>query len=167
ADTVLAAYPGLADNESAAVLRHVGDHMFGAHVDHACRTHRAPVYRYHFRATSPLPGQTAGEYHAAELVHVFDSKIPGLPTADDGHRLTRAMGDHWFAFAATGSPDHPARPTWPTFDADDPVHMVFDRPTSVPMPCPPQVGLDAMRQRIERLTDELVSAPIDTTVAAG
>ncbi|MEL6892257.1 MAG: carboxylesterase family protein [Actinomycetota bacterium] len=158
ADGVLAAYPGLDQNESAAVIEHLGDHMFGSHVDHASRMHSSPVYRYHFRSTSPLPGQTAGAYHAAEIVHVFGSKIPGVPVADDGHLLTRAMGDHWFAFAASGCPDHPGRPTWPAFDPADPRHMVFDRPTSAPEVCPPQPGLDAMCARFDRLTTELVGA---------
>ena len=161
ADTILAAYPGLGGNDAIAVMDHLADHLFGVHVDHASRTHTAPVYRYHFRSTSPLPNQTAGAYHAAELVHVFGSHIPGLPKANDGHLLTKAMGDHWFAFAATGSPDHPARPTWTAYDAEDPHHMVFDRPRSELMACPPQVGLDAMRQRIEWLTSELVEQPVE------
>ncbi len=159
-----AAYPGLERGEASAVENHAADHLFGVHVDHASRTHHrvgAPCYRYHFRSTSPLPGQTAGAYHAAEIVHVFGSTVPLMPVADDGHLLTRAMGDHWFAFAATGTPDHPGRPAWPAFDESDPVHMVFDRPRSGPEPCPTQPGLDVLRARIEHLTAQLVTPSLD------
>jgi len=162
ANTILETYPGLIDGEQSAIDAHLGDHMFGAHVDHASRTHKAPVYRYHFRSTSPLPDQTIGAYHAAELVHVFGSTIPGIPKADDGHLLTAAMGDHWFAFAASGNPAHPARNDWPEYDPADPIQMVFDRPTSAAAPCPPQVGLDAMRQRIEYLTEQFVDGSDST-----
>ncbi len=158
-DRLVAAYPGLDSGETAAVQTHMADHMFGVHVDHASRTHGAvgaPCYRYHFRSTSHLEGQTAGAYHAAEIVHVFGSTLPGLPVAPDAHLLTRAMGDHWFAFAATGTPNSPGRPTWPAFDPTDPRHMVFDRPTSAPQVCPDEPGLGLLRARIRYLTDQLV-----------
>lgn len=168
-DALVAAYPGLDRGDPGAVEAHAADHLFGVHVDHASRTHQgvgAPCYRYHFRSTSHLPKQTAGAYHAAEIVHVFGSTVPLMPVAPDAHLLTRAMGDHWFAFAATGSPDHPGRPAWPAFDEADPVHMVFDRPTSAPEPCPSQPGLDVLRARVERLTAEFVTPSIDLREAA-
>jgi hypothetical protein len=40
--------------------------------------------------------------------------------------------------------------------------MVFDRPRSEVQPCPPQPGLDLMRERIAWLSDTL-RAPIPTT----
>ena len=157
-DRLLAAYPGLATLDRKAVVSQLGDHMFGVHVDHGSRQHAAgghPVYRYHFRAVPPSKKQTAGAFHAAEIFYVFDSPLPLVPVAADAHLLAREMGDRWFAFAATGVPDSPGREQWPAYDAGDPQHMVFDRPRSTVQPCPPQPGLDVMRERIAWLTESL------------
>ena len=157
-DRLMAAYPGLASLDPAAVCEHLGDHMFGVHVDHATRRHSAaghPVYRYHFRAVPASKKQTIGAFHAAEITYVFGTKFPLVPDPDDAHLLTREMGDRWFAFAATGVPDAPGRDAWPTYDAGDPQHMVFDRPRSAVQPCPAQPGLDLMRERIDWLTGSL------------
>ena len=159
-DRLMAAYPGLASLDPVAVEVHFGDHMFGVHVDHAARQHSAaghPVYRYHFRAVPPSRNQTVGAFHAAEILYVFGTKVPLVPVADDAHLLTREMGDRWFGFAATGIPDAPGREPWPTFDAGDPHHLVFDRPRSTVQSCPGQPGLDLMRERIDWLTDTLSS----------
>lgn len=157
-DRLMAAYPGLGTLDPVAVQAHFGDHMFGVHVDHASRQHAAaghPVYRYHFRAVPKSKKQTAGAFHAAEITYVFDTKLPLVPTPDDAHLLTREMGDRWFAFAATGVPDSPGRENWPGYDPGDPQHLVFDRPISGVEPCPPQPGLDLMRERIDWLTATL------------
>lgn len=151
-DQVMAAYPGLADMEEAAIIEYVADHMFGVHVDHATRQHATaghPTYRYHFRSVPASPKQTAGAYHAAELFHVFDTSFPLVPDAEDSHLLTRDMGDRWFAFAATHVPDSPGRPAWPGFDPAEPKHMVFDRPVSGPELNPAQPGLTLLRERID------------------
>ncbi len=149
------AYPGLEIQNREALEAHAGDHMFGVHVEHATNEHAAaghPTYRYHFRAVPASPDQTAGAFHAAELTYVFGSALPLVPVPEDAHLLTRVMGDHWFAFAATGSPDFPGRPIWPAFGPDR-QQMVFDRPESAPAHCPSEPGLDLMRARLERLND--------------
>jgi len=157
-DRLMAAYPGLASLDPVAVCEHIGDHMFGVHVDHASREHSAaghPVYRYHFRAVPASKKQSIGAFHAAEITYVFGTKFPLVPDPDDAHLLTREMGDRWFAFAATGIPDAPGREPWPAYDPGDPQHLVFDRPRSSVQTCPAQPGLDLMRERIEWLTAEL------------
>ena len=163
-DRLLAAYPGLGLGDIDARIDHAGDHMFGVHVDHASRCHAEqghPVYRYHFRAVPPSPKQTAGAFHAAEVLYVFDTTLPLVPVADDAHLLAREMGDRWFAFAATGVPDSPGRAAWPGYRPDDAHHMVFDRPASHVAACPPQDGLDLMRERIEWLNEQsLISAAV-------
>ncbi len=163
-DRLFAAYPGLASLDRQAVIDHVGDHMFGVHVDHASRRHAElghPVYRYHFRSVPASKNQTLGAFHAAELFYVFDTSFPMIPEPKDAHLLKRNMGDRWFAFAATGVPDSPGREEWPRFDPANPQHMVFDRPSSSVQPCPPQPGLDVMRERINWLTEQLRSdAPV-------
>ena len=168
-DRLAELYPGVMTGDDAANERHAGDHMFGVHVDHASRRHAAsghPVFRYHFRAVPPSPTQTAGAFHAAEIFYVFDSQLPLIPVADDAHLLARDMGDRWFAFAATGVPDSPGRPTWPPYHPDEPQQMVFDRPNSDVAACPAEPGLDLMRERIDALTAQLAdTAPVDTGLA--
>jgi para-nitrobenzyl esterase len=140
------------------VIDHIGDHMFGVHVDHASRRHAElghPVYRYHFRSVPASDKQTIGAFHAAELFYVFDSSFPMIPEPKDAHLLKRDMGDRWFAFSATGVPDSPGRQPWPRYDPADPHHIVFDRPVSSVEPCPPQPGLDVMRERIRWLSEQL------------
>lgn len=154
AEQVLALYPGLDDGDTQAMLDHCRDHMFGVHVDHASRRHAAaghPVYRYYFQALPASPTQTVGAFHVAEVLYVFDTSMPMIPTAPDAHLLVREMGDRWFAFAATHTPDSPGRDAWPTYDPADPKHLVLDRPTSSVQACHPQPGLDLMRGRIEYL----------------
>lgn len=168
-DRLFAAYPGLADQDPSITAAHAGDHMFGVHVEHATIRHAElglPIYRYHFRSIPPSPTQTAGAFHAAEIPHVFGASLPILPVADDGHLLTRAMGDHWFAFAASGSPDTPGRPTWPRFDSGDRQQMVFDRPVSAPERCEVSPGLDVMRERVAYLNGCAAGATGDVDLRA-
>lgn len=151
---VMDLYPGVDSGDHDAIAAHCADHMFGVHVDHASRMHAAaghPVYRYHFRSVPASSTQTAGAFHAAEVLHVFDTALPLIPVAPDAHLLTKEMGDRWFAFAASHVPDFPGRDTWPAYDAENPEHLVLNRPTSAVEPCPAQEGLDLMRARIERL----------------
>ena len=160
-DRLLAAYPGLGLGDLEARIDHAGDHMFGVHVDHASRCHAEQghaVYRYHFRAVPVSPKQTAGAFHAAEVLYVFDTTFPLVPTAGNAHLLAREMGDRWFAFAATGVPDSPGRSTWPSYLADDAHQMVFDRPASNVASCPRQDGLDLMRERIEWLNEQSLTS---------
>ena len=154
-DRILAAYPGLADGERDAVHDHVADHMFGVHVDHASRQHAAaghPVYRYHYRSVPASPTQTAGAFHAAEVLNVFGTSFPLVPPPEGTDELDADMGDRWVEFGRTGSPNVPGRVEWPRYDPAAPLHMVFDRPTSAPQDCPAQVGLDIMRERIDHLS---------------
>jgi para-nitrobenzyl esterase len=160
-DRLFVVYPGLAAGDMQARIDHAGDHMFGVHVDHASRCHAEqghPVYRYHFRAVPPSPKQTAGAFHAAEVLYVFDTSFPLVPVADDAHLLAREMGDRWFAFAATGVPDSPGRSMWPRYRAGAPEQMVFDRPTSHVAACPREDGLDLMRERIDWLNAQSATA---------
>jgi para-nitrobenzyl esterase len=157
-DRLMAAYPGLSGIEPKAVEEQLADHMFGLHVDHATRQHAAAghhVYRYHFRSVPASDKQTIGAFHAADIPYVFGAALPLIPDPADAHLLQRAMGDRWFAFAATGVPNHPGREDWPTYDPNEPQHMVFDRPRSTVQACPAQPGLDLMRERAEWLTKQL------------
>ncbi len=166
-DRLLTLYPGLGSGDPEARVRYGGDHMFGVHVDHAARRHTEcghRAYRYHFEAVPPSPDQTIGAFHAAELTYVFGTSLPFMPRADDEHLLSKDMGDRWFAFAATGRPDFPGRPTWPAYDESNPAQMVFDRPTGRVEPIPAQPGLDLLRERIEYLNERVAATPeVDTS----
>ncbi len=167
-DRLFSIYPGLDSGDPEARIRYGGDHMFGVHVDHAARRHTEcghRAYRYHFVAVPPSPEQTIGAFHGAEVTYVFGSHLPLMPRADDEHLLSKDMGDRWFAFAATGRPDFPGRPTWPAYDEADPNQMVFDRPTGRIEPIPAQPGLELLRERIAYLNDHIAAIPeVDTTV---
>lgn len=164
-EDVLGLYPGILDSDEGAVSDHVGDSDFVIHVDHASRMHAEAghrTYRYLFQAVPPSQDQKVGAFHAAEIPYLFDKPLPMLPVADDAHLLSRAMGDHWFAFAATHNPDFPGRESWPTFDSQNPKHMVFDRPKSRVEDCEDRPAMPIMRSRLERLNAlSLASETID------
>jgi para-nitrobenzyl esterase len=166
-DRLFDAYPGLEYGDLGARLRFGTDHVFRSHVDHAARCHAAaglPAFRYRFAAVSASPRQTVGAFHGAEIPYVFGGRLPGMPQAPDQHLLARDMGDRWYAFAATGSPDFPGRPAWPRFDPNDPRQMVFDRPHGRVEPCPSEPGLELMRERIVLL--DTAPAAANTAPAA-
>jgi para-nitrobenzyl esterase len=166
AEAVLDHYPGLDTGDEQAKIRFVGDVIFGGNVETMSRAHHAaghPTFRYRFAAVPPSPKQTAGAYHAAELVHVFGSRFPMFPVADDAHLLTREMGDRWYAFAATGSPAFPGRAPWPGYDPAEPVQMVFNRPASGPEACPDEPTLALMRRRVDRLLDQVAEPTVATS----
>jgi para-nitrobenzyl esterase len=155
-ERLIDAYPGLLDRDRDAVLAHCGDHMFGVHVDHAARCHAAaghPTYRYHYRSVPKSPTQTAGAFHSAEVLNVFGTRLPLVPSPNGTGELDTNMGDRWVGFARTGEPNHAGRDIWPAYDPANPHHMVFDRPTSSPQPCPSQPGLDVMRERVVYLSE--------------
>ncbi len=169
-DELFTLYPGLEFAREDARVRYVGDHQFGVHVDHASRQHAAAghvTYRYYFSAESPTPSQTLGAYHSAEIPYVFGRTLPLFPVADNDHLLVRDMGDRWFAFAATGIPDHPGRPPWPRFENAQPKQMVLNRPLGVVGPVPPQPEFDLLRARIDYLTTLADAAPIIDTPLSG
>ncbi len=165
-DELFTLYPGLEFAREDARVRYVGDHLFGVHVDHASRRHAAaghPTYRYYFTAEPPSPDQTLGAYHSAEIPFVFGRTLPLFPVGETDHLLVRDMGDRWFAFAATGSPNHPGRPTWPPFENAQPRQIVFDRPTGVVEHLEPQPELELLRHRIDHLSALADASPIIET----
>jgi para-nitrobenzyl esterase len=154
-ERLLAAYPGLANQDAGAVAAHLGDHMFGCQVDHVTRTHAAnghPTFRYHFRALPASPTQTVGAFHGAELSYIFGFKTLLVPTREGHDALVADMANRWTSFASTREPNLGGLADWPDYDAGAPKHMVFDLPTSRVEDCPAQPGLDLMRERITHLT---------------
>ena len=75
-----------------------------------------PAYLYQFTRVRPR-GQSLGAYHAAEITHVFETRLPWLPWEPVDDRLSVAMAKYWVAFATTGTPAAEGLPAWPSHDA--------------------------------------------------
>jgi len=157
-EQILEAYPGLADLEPGAVRKHLGDHMFGAHIEYVTRHHAANennTYRYRFDAVPSSPKQTIGSFHGAELGPLFGVRPPLIDPGDGYEELSEDMGDRWVAFATTGIPDRADSPNWPHFDAASTI-MTFNRPEAgEPSSSRVQVtetpGIKLLTARIDRL----------------
>jgi carboxylesterase type B len=121
------------------------------HAVHVAAGH--PTYRYHYRSVPKSPTQPAGAFHSAEVLNVFGTRLPLVPSPKGTGELDAHMGDRWVGFARTGKPNHAGREVWPAYDPANPRHMVFDRPTSSPQACPSQPGLDVMRERVLYLSE--------------
>lgn len=84
-----------------------------------------PAYLYFFTRVPPSPGQTAGAFHAAEIVFVFGKSVSLFPTNEQDQIITQAMGDYWTQFAKTGDPNIEGQPSWPAFSREEQRNMVF------------------------------------------
>ncbi|WP_229713960.1 carboxylesterase family protein [Streptomyces fuscichromogenes] len=66
--------------------------------------------------------QTAGDFSFGGAIHVDDLGSiweylgQTLPYADDQLELSHQMISYWGQFAASGSPNGPRTPNWPTYD---------------------------------------------------
>jgi para-nitrobenzyl esterase len=99
------------------------------------RTGRADVHYYRYNQTSPIPpGTTFAEnsgdklraFHTAELAYLFGTfGIRNWPWRAEDFRLGELISTAWVNFAATGTPNTPGLPTWPTFNADEPSAMML------------------------------------------
>lgn len=97
-------------------------------------THTATfVYEFAHRDGPGLgakyPGYVWGAGHAAELPYLWPSFDNGLPIASTfdaaERRLATDMVAYWTAFVATGRPNVPGLPRWPSL-SDRPVLMSLD-----------------------------------------
>ena len=107
----------------------------------------SPVYRYRFEDAPPVPGESRGAYHSAEIEFVFgtlDSKQ--LKWRPEDRRLSELMSSYWTGFAKSGNPSAGSLPVWPAFlkaDHYQVMHLSSD-PHAMPEP-------EANRQRYEFL----------------
>ena len=82
----------------------------------------APIYRYRFDQAPRVPegwfgaspSASAGAFHAAELVYMFDN-LDAFPWAsdDEDRRLADLMAAYWVNFVKHGDPNGAGLPRWP------------------------------------------------------
>lgn len=93
---------------------------------------RRPASVYMWRIDWPVPvdGGKWGAPHGLSVPLVMDT-VPATPAMfgdgiDEASKLSAKMTAAWAAFARTGSPDTPALPRWPAYEAGNRETMIFD-----------------------------------------
>ncbi|HLO68820.1 MAG TPA: carboxylesterase family protein [Holophaga sp.] len=131
-----ALYPsGTTDAEArAAYVQILTDGQFTAPVRRAARAIGAwpasPVWRHFFSHTQSGAYASLGAYHGIDLFYVFNTLEDtqyarlGLVTAAD-NLVEGAMLKYWVAFAATGVPQAPGLPAWPSQQGGQDAYLAF------------------------------------------
>jgi para-nitrobenzyl esterase len=142
-DTFLSVYGG-----ELALRQHlISDAIFTEPARFLSVSHadRAPTYRYRFSITTPDRIATVGgATHSEDGKYVFDQ-------AGEKNKLADRICDYWVSFAATGDPNHPGAPEWPTADGDALIEFTPDGPVAA-APDPWAARLDAVQTAHERLS---------------
>ena len=85
------------------------------------------VWGYHFlRQRQGDLAASMGAYHGAELPYVFGTHDAWLPTDAIDLRLSDNMQSYWLAFAATGDPNGPGQPSWPSYRPNQPTVQILN-----------------------------------------
>jgi len=160
AETFLKLYPATTDAEvERAAQDFAGDQFIGYStwkwLEMQLQTGKAPVYRYEFDQTLPLPvnarpGTESTAPHASEIEYVFQMlSAKQLPWRPEDRQVSEQMATFWTNFAKTGNPNGPRLPLWPAYNRGDGYQVIHFGVVSVAVP-------DAHRARYEFL-DQLSS----------
>jgi len=85
----------------------------------------APVFRYEFDQTLPLPADAAPGAqptapHASDIEYVFRVlSSRNLPWRPQDREVSELMASYWSNFAKTGDPNGPGLPPWPAYGGQD------------------------------------------------
>ena len=160
AEAVLSLYPATTDAQvKRAAQDFAGDRFIGyatwKWLEMQLQTGDAPVYRYKFGQTLPLPakakpGTEPTAPHASDIEFVFEM-LPSrhLPWRPEDRKVSELMADYWTNFAKTGNPNGPGLPVWPQYRGSDGYQVMH-------LSADPGAAPDANRARYEFL-DQLPS----------
>lgn len=100
------------------------------------RSHKSPHATYVYYFDHRIPSSPDGASHASEIGYVFGNLEGwGGGSRPEDLALSDMMSAYWINFAATGNPNGPGLPTWPTFSPEKMSAMVFDQtPSARPIP---------------------------------
>jgi para-nitrobenzyl esterase len=161
-ESFLKLYPAATDAEAKRAAQDFAGDRFIAYstwkwLEMQLATGAAPVFRYEFDQTLPLPtnaklGAEPTAPHACEIEFVFrvlSSKH--LPWRPQDQMVSELMADYWTNFAKTGDPNGRGLPPWPAYTSQNgyPVMHLAANPSAAP---------DQHRDRYEFL-DHLGSIP--------
>lgn len=129
-------YPGVDDNAELG-RQAVRDLVFTAFAKRIAYLHsqRAPTWRYYFsHVQTGLRTPPAGVGHGGEIVYVMGTadacRCLAVPFSAADRKVSRDIGDYWFAFARNGVPAAAGAPAWPKDSAKRPQVLEFtDTPT--------------------------------------
>ena len=126
---VLATYPAGTDDEAhrsqIESARDIGVVGVQRMLSERAKTARTPAFAYYFDRAIPWRERPEfGAFHTSEVPYVFGTlDVLQRPWTDADRALSQAMMSYWANFAATGDPNGPGLPKWPSFSQDRPTLM--------------------------------------------
>jgi para-nitrobenzyl esterase len=126
ADALLAMYPFATDHEARLARAHsMRDQTFGWEMRTWARmqakTGTSKVFLYYFSHVPPLPdAKWLGAQHGAEIPYVLNwpngTHSTNVLWTEADRRLASQLSSYWINFAASGDPNGPGLPAWPSYD---------------------------------------------------
>lgn len=157
AEAIFALHPATNDAEARAASRRLntitlGDVTMRKWALAQTETGTAPVYTYRFTRNPPIPraeypggpdAASPGAWHGAEIVYALDNlDTRNWPWTAEDRALSELMSIYWVNFAATGNPNGPGLPDWPTLrDAPDKVMELGKSSSVISRPYDPTIEL--------------------------